>query len=174
MGNRGGPIADDPQRRQWARRAWIYCHLEFNGRERVFRDPGRRYTELFFFDEAHALAAGHRPCGECQHRRLQEFKAAAGFTAETRVATIDIELHSQRIGNDGRYASIGSLPDGAFVVLDDQPTLVWGEHIFGWHPERGYARVPAPPAGTRVAVVTPAIILTALASGFRVQPDLPH
>ena len=33
-------------------------------------------TALFFWDEAQALAAGHRPCGECRYLDHQRFKAA--------------------------------------------------------------------------------------------------
>ena len=40
-----------------------------------------RYTELFFLDEATALAAGHRPCFEC---RRQEAEAFAALWARTR------------------------------------------------------------------------------------------
>ena len=36
----------------------------------------RPATELFFLDEATALAAGHRPCGECRYRDYQAFKDA--------------------------------------------------------------------------------------------------
>jgi hypothetical protein len=31
------------------------------------------YTELFFLDEAVALAAGHRPCAECRRERFKAF-----------------------------------------------------------------------------------------------------
>lgn len=34
--------------------------------------PGE-YTELFFLDEATALAAGHRPCAECNRERFLAF-----------------------------------------------------------------------------------------------------
>ena len=51
---------------------WIYCVLSFKGRHRQVMSPGR-YTELFFLDEATALAAGHRPCAECQRGRYNEF-----------------------------------------------------------------------------------------------------
>ncbi len=65
MGNRGH-LHDDARRltgRGWTTRAWVCCRLEFGGRRREVIAPGR-YTELFFLDEATALAAGHRPCGE--------------------------------------------------------------------------------------------------------------
>lgn len=35
-----------------------------------------RYTELFFHDEATALASGHRPCFECRREDALAFRAA--------------------------------------------------------------------------------------------------
>ncbi|MBT4289856.1 MAG: hypothetical protein HOD92_21225 [Deltaproteobacteria bacterium] len=43
---------------------WVTCLLEFKERKRELMSP-HHYTELFFLDEATALSAGHRPCGEC-------------------------------------------------------------------------------------------------------------
>jgi hypothetical protein len=66
MGNRGGCFHTDTRqlsRRRWVSQRWIVCVLEFRGRQRTVMTPGR-YTELFFLDEATALAAGHRPCRE--------------------------------------------------------------------------------------------------------------
>jgi hypothetical protein len=68
MGNRGR--LHEPCRRIVRRvaggyRAWVTCRLKFRGRHRTVMAPNR-YTELFFLDEATALAAGHRPCGECR------------------------------------------------------------------------------------------------------------
>ena len=37
-----------------------------------------RYTELFFLDEATALAAGHRPCFECRRADAERFAALLG------------------------------------------------------------------------------------------------
>src|SRR3954468_18219668 len=69
MGNRGC-LHDASGRivRPFRLTNWIYCLLEFKGRHRQVMSPGR-YTELFFLDEATALAAGHRPCAECQRGR---------------------------------------------------------------------------------------------------------
>jgi hypothetical protein len=63
MGNRGS-LHDAEGRivRSHEGRRWIFCLLSFNGRRRQVMKPGS-YTELFFLDEATALAAGHRPCG---------------------------------------------------------------------------------------------------------------
>src|ERR1700739_433376 len=77
MGHRGG-VLHNPQGesvRQYASRRWITCLLEFKGRHRVVMSPGR-YTELFFLDEAVALAAGHRPCAECRRARVNDFRRA--------------------------------------------------------------------------------------------------
>jgi len=77
MGNRG--CLHDEARRivrpiVGGYRAWVTCVLTFKGRRRPVMRPGR-YTELFFLDEATALAAGHRPCAECQRQRYQLFRA---------------------------------------------------------------------------------------------------
>ena len=76
MGNRG-VLHDERQRirRLFNGRRWIYCVLQFKDRRRVVMAPNH-YTELFFLDEATALAAGHRPCAECQRGRYREFQAA--------------------------------------------------------------------------------------------------
>src|SRR6478736_8868570 len=75
-GNRGC-LHDDRGRirRRYAGRRWIACRLEFRGRRRAaLMQPGR-YTELFFLDEATALAAGHRPCAECRRPDYDRFVA---------------------------------------------------------------------------------------------------
>ncbi len=66
MGNRG-VLHDDEGRikRAWQLKRWIVCVLVFRGRKRRVMTLGR-YTEVFFLDEATALAAGHRPCAECR------------------------------------------------------------------------------------------------------------
>src|SRR5262249_51513118 len=75
LGNRGC-LHDNQERllRQYQGRRWIICVLDFKGRKRRPMPPGR-YTSLFFLDEATALAAGHRPCAECQRQRFTAFRA---------------------------------------------------------------------------------------------------
>jgi hypothetical protein len=51
-------------RRHHNGRRWIACRLSFRGRHRSPLPQPGRYTELFFLDEATALAAGHRPCAD--------------------------------------------------------------------------------------------------------------
>jgi len=72
-GNRG--IIHDPAtrtllKRRWASKAWLTCVCEFKGRHREVM-ARRSWTELFFLDEAVALAAGHRPCFFCRESLSQ-------------------------------------------------------------------------------------------------------
>src|SRR5262245_27903518 len=78
MGNGGARrAAEGRRRRAWQLKRWIVCVLEFKERKRQVMTPGH-YTELFFLDEATALAAGHRPCAECRHARFLDFCNAWG------------------------------------------------------------------------------------------------
>src|ERR1700739_789827 len=78
LGNRGVlHDAEDHVKRAWQVKRWLVCVLEFRGRKRTVMTPNS-YTELFFLDEATALAAGHRPCAECRHARFLDFCHASG------------------------------------------------------------------------------------------------
>ena len=74
MGNRGKLHNDNKQIiSAYKNQCWVTCLLEFKGRKRELMSKNT-YTELFFLDEATALSAGHRPCGECRRGRFKEFK----------------------------------------------------------------------------------------------------
>jgi hypothetical protein len=186
MGNRGclHDTRDHPVRQYQVRR-WLICVLDFKGRTRRPMPPGH-YTSLFFLDEATALAAGHRPCAECQRARFNDFRlhwAAANpdlaGSPEPPVDTIDQALHRERI-SDHRYQrdklkltyaeELDALPDGAFVVLDASaiPYLVLGDALLPWGFE-GYRQPIARPA-TTVRVLTPRSTVRALAHGY--LPDI--
>src|SRR6056297_1675648 len=78
MGNRGGCFHSEEKALKpthWKTRQWISCLLEFKGRKRELMSQGH-YTELFFLDEATALAAGHRPCYECRYPDAKRFREA--------------------------------------------------------------------------------------------------
>jgi hypothetical protein len=180
MGNRGR--LHEPGHRVVRRvasgyRAWVTCLLEFRGRHRTVMAPNR-YTELFFLDEATALAAGHRPCGECRRADFQRFKATwlranrdRGLGADTLIGAIDRELHQDRLGTDGRartyLAELASLPDGVFVVLPDraEPLLVWRGRLAPWSP-RGYGASRPTPRDGRVTVLTPRSTTATIAAGY--------
>ena len=182
MGNRGclHDQQDHPVR-QYQGRRWIICVLDFKGRMRKPMPPGH-YTSLFFLDEATALAAGHRPCAECQRERFTTFRAhwaaanpeLAG-SATPLVETIDAALHHERI-SDQRYQrdkrkltypdQLARLPDGVFVVLEarDTPYVVRGKQLVPWS-FAGYGQPIARPDAT-VQVLTPRSTVRALAQGY--------
>jgi len=175
MGNRGC-LHDATQRirRTFGVKRWIICVLQFKGRRRRVMAPGR-YTELFFLDEATALAAGHRPCCECRREDFLRFQAAwrRAFGEHALAGAIDRALHRARVEPRSRCqvrfeAGLDDLPDGAFVLLPDatsSPMLVEGDRLHPWTPG-GYG--PARGRGSgRVSVLTPAPTLAVLHAGYR-------
>ncbi|OLS51250.1 hypothetical protein [Rhodovulum sulfidophilum] len=168
MGNRG--CLHDAEgrlgRARWRHKAWICCLTEFRGHHRPIMAPGR-YTELFFLDEAVALAAGHRPCAACRRADFRRFAKDFGATTATR---LDALLHAARIcpvsGRQRHHtAPAAALPDGCFVLLEEDPHLILGAAAPPWQPA-GYGAPRARPAG-RVTVLTPAPTVAALAAGYR-------
>jgi hypothetical protein len=148
-------------RRRYAVRRWIACRLEFRGRRRApLLQPGR-YTELFFLDEATALAAGHRPCAEC---RRADYDALVALwrdlhPGDRSADAIDMRLHAERHGRgpSGRRlhdVGLDEVPDGAFVVRDGEPWLVLGPRLLRWTPA-GYDERAPRPAGAPAALITP-------------------
>src|SRR5262249_40373383 len=81
-------------RRRFATRRWLSCRLAFKGWHRTaLMQPGR-FTELFFLDEATALAAGHRPCALCRREDYDRFLAIVGARGADE---IDERLHHERL-----------------------------------------------------------------------------
>lgn len=166
MGNRGGRIHNAQQEicRHHASKRWICCVLEFKGRQRQVM--GASYTELFFLDEATALAAGHRPCFECRRADAKAFAAACGIP---RADDMDAVLHPERMSPKPKIAAT-DLPDGAMVLFETASHLVaTGRlHRWGW---TGYgAATPLPTAP--VKVLTPGLALKALRNGYTAQTAL--
>jgi hypothetical protein len=174
FGNRGGRFHTDARTltaRRWASRQWICCVLDFKGRQRDVW--GRFYTELFFLDEPTALAAGHRPCFECRRKDADAF--AEAWREARRLATrpfapeMDEVLHRERLqGRRKRVErrAIDTLPDGAFIVLDDAAYAVKGDALLHWTPQ-SYAGRLTRPHGVVVDVLTPPSILAVLKAGYR-------
>jgi hypothetical protein len=196
MGNRG--VLHDPEGRivrRWTTRAWIACVLEFKGRRRAIMAPNR-YTELFFLDEATALAAGHRPCAECRRADFLRFRAAwlAGnpehrLGPRPRVAELDRVLHAERIGPRGKpiwAAPVAALPDGV-MVLDPGAPIAGDAAPIGASragqpaghdaflllggrllpwTPRGYGPPRDVPGDAAVPVLTPATIAAAIRAGY--------
>src|SRR5947207_2080496 len=136
LGNRG--VLHDEQgriRQAWQLKRWLICLLAFKERKRQVMTPGR-YTELFFLDEATALAAGHRPCAECRRERYLAFQSAwlagnPGILGEEKpmAPLIDDRLHAERLTADGSrrlfQAELKELPMGVFVQRKE-----WGASIY--------------------------------------------
>ena len=172
-GNRG--IIHDPATktltRRWASHAWLTCVCEFRGRRRKVMG-GRSWTELFFLDEATALAAGHRPCFYCRRDDANRFRSTweQGNRVSGMLAPgIDAVLHRERL--DGRTkrlhvlpAPVERLPDGAMIALDGESFLIAQGGAFKWSPA-GYREAPGTLAGAML--LTPPSTLRALSAGYR-------
>ena len=148
-GNRGClHDAEGRIRRLYATRRWIACRLEFRGWHRSpLMQPGR-FTELFFLDEATALAAGHRPCALCRRADYDRFVAVWRelHAGESGADAIDARLHAERLSGRARrvhderpggrarrlHPPASELPDGAFVLRGGEPWLVRGGDVLRW------------------------------------------
>jgi hypothetical protein len=173
-GNRG--IIHDPAtktllKRRWSSPAWLTCVCELRGRRREVMG-GRSWTELFFLDEATALAAGHRPCFFCRRDDANRFRAAweqGNGVANVRLKDIDAVLHRERL--DGRSKRLHApimplkeMPDGAMVQAGDKSFLIAQGRAVLWTPG-GYRGVSS--AIQDALVLTPPSTLRALGAGYR-------
>jgi hypothetical protein len=174
IGNRG--IIHDPAtkallNRRWATKTWLVCSCEYKG---IHRDvwAGRSWTELFFLDEAVALAAGHRPCFEFRREAAQRFRdawTAAKGGARPSAKVMDAVLHEERLERGHKRvhripAPLAALPDGAMVVAAGAAFLLHSGRAYRWTND-GYA----PPAQLPHAdgLLTPPSTVMALGAGYR-------
>ena len=173
-GNRG--IIHDPATksllgRRWTSKAWLVCRCDYGGRRRDVMG-GRSWTELFFLDEAVALAAGHRPCFFCRRGAANAFRAAwmtAKGGAMPSAAGMDAVLHDERLVNRRKRIHplplrLAELPAGAVVSRGDAAYTMARGLAFRWTHE-GYG----PPRVLRKAdgLLTPPSSLEALQAGYR-------
>lgn len=171
MGNRG-ILHDDSGKltnKRWKIQGWVTCSLEFKKRRRFpLMRPGN-YTELFFWDEAVALAAGHRPCAECLRADYLRYRSAVGI--EGPVADLDRHLHKARavprtFGQRTHRSEISRLPDGVFIRLESGPCcLVQKDVLLPFQPD-GYQKPTARPRSGDVEVLTPEPSVAAMAAGY--------
>ncbi|MCD6075085.1 MAG: hypothetical protein K0Q70_1968 [Rhodospirillales bacterium] len=176
MGNRGVLHDEHKQlgRARWKHNNWVNCVLSFHGRRRTLMTPNR-YTELFFLDEAVALAAGHRPCGECRRERYRAYMDLwAAHCADLGPATpkeVDRVLQRTRIDPETkgqrRYeAALDALPDGTFVALGDTAFVVQRDRLLPYNPT-GYGPALERPGGTTITVLTPEPTVRILGAGYQ-------
>jgi hypothetical protein len=181
-GNRGGPFhrADKTLKsRHWHSKLWLACRLSFKGRHREAMMQPNRYTELFFLDEATALAAGHRPCFECRRQEAEAFARlwarAQGLNERPRAPEMDEVLHTERVGPDGRKvtfrARLADIPSGAFVRhaaggSAPRAYLVMGNRLLAWSHAGYSALVPETSISEELEVLTPRSTVAVLSAGY--------
>ena len=183
-GYRGCVVNDVEQVvRHHAGTLWITCVLRYRDHRSPLAAP-RRWTPLFFLDDAVALAAGHRPCAQCRRAEYRDYRDAVtsslGLPAPLRSTELDARLNAERLRR-GRgldrardritwQAPYAALPDGAVVVdRTEVPLLVRGDELrpftfAGWGPP-----IVRPSTGT-ATVLTPPTSFSALSYGF--EPSL--
>ena len=169
LGNRGCLHRGRSIVRPWQVRRWITCALEFKGWVAPRWEPGR-WTALFFWDEAVALAAGHRPCALCRRPAYRAWQEAwvRAFGRRPGAEEMDRRLPDARV--EGRLqrrhvAPWRELPVGAFVAKGDEPVLVLDDRVVPWS-AAGYGSAIGRPAGGDADVLTPPSILAVLANGY--------
>jgi hypothetical protein len=173
-GNRG--IIHDPATRtllarRWASQAWLTCVCDFQGRRRAVMS-GRSWTELFFLDEATALAAGHRPCFFCRREDANRFRAAwdrGNDLSQVRAHEIDAMLHRERLQAGKKRLHrldrpLNELPEGAMVQRASECYLIRRGRPLLWSPA-GYQQIDT--ELQRAVLLTPPSTLRALAAGYR-------
>ena len=189
-GNRG-ILHDETRtlRRRWTSKAWICCALQWKDTRRLPMSP-HTWTELFFLDEAVALAAGHRPCATCRRTAYAAFRAAwaRAQLPGVKAPEMDSHLHATRLTptrQQRRFkADAATLPDGTFIwhgkdrtsrdvteTLPDRrdlhgtPHLILADQAFPYTPS-GYLPPVRRPNGA-VLVMTPHPIVAVLQSGYQ-------
>jgi hypothetical protein len=158
--------------RRWSNKAWITCSLNDRGRWRDVM-ARRSWTELFFLDEAVALAAGHRPCFACRRASAEAFRAAwakaHAMDVPPSAPTMDAILHSERLDHRHKRihpldVPIAELPDGAAVVHNDVAFTIVKGQAHRWS-EHGYDIVQH--LAHADGLLTPPSTLKTMCAGYR-------
>jgi hypothetical protein len=164
-------------RRDFAVRRWIACRLEFRGwLRRPLLQPGR-FTELFFLDDATAMAAGHRACALCRradYERLMETWRRL-HPGDRGADGIDARLHAERWDAAGRRrrlhdAAMADLPDGSFVLHEGDACAISAGRLLRWS-AAGYTGDVRRPRSRRARLITPPSLVEVLRAGW--QPLVP-
>ncbi len=168
MGNRGCLHRGHDIVRPWNGKRWIICALEFKGWVAPKWAPGR-WTALFFYDEAVALAAGHRPCALCRRADYLRYRHALGAPGAD---AIDARLHGERL--DGRRKRVHVLawrdvPAGAFAEVGGTPHLVLADRLRSWNAVSGYGAERPRPVRGDARSLTPPASLDVLRAGYQPQ-----
>jgi hypothetical protein len=146
--------------------AWITCSLRHPdgsaGPSNVI------YRKLFFLDEPTALAASHRPCGQCRRKDYDLFKRLWGTVSD---AQIDPMLRKEfesaaGPGNGHLRRRAEQLPPGSMFEVDGRAYLAWQRVAYLWSPG-GYTSAGLVKDFGTVTVLTPPSTEHVLEAGYR-------
>lgn len=168
LGNRGCIHRGRDIVRPWANRRWITCALEYKGWVAPKWVPGR-WTALFFYDEALAFAAGHRPCALCRRSDYNRYRHAVGLRMADE---IDWQLHGERVRGRDKRAHVmpwRDVPIGAYVDIEGVPHLVLGDSVCPWSSQRGYGDRRRRPVSRDAIAITPPLSIRAIKAGYAPQ-----
>jgi hypothetical protein len=181
-------VVDDHERvvRHHGSSLWITCVTRFRDWRFPLARP-RRWTPLFFLDEAVALAAGHRPCATCRRADYTAYRDAVTRAVGAPKALLGAELnrrlqaerHRSGRGLDRARdrivwsAPYAELPDGTVVIAADRSCqLVVGDRLLRFAFE-GWGHATPRPRGGEATVLTPPTSVAALTHGYvpRLHPS---
>ena len=132
----------------------------------------RSWTELFFLDEAVALAAGHRPCFFCRREAAETFRNAWAGGRAVKVppaAEMDAVLHGERIDHGRKRlhtlpGPADELRDGCAIAAAGDAYILAHRRAFRWTVQGYEGPLQIPRAD---ALLTPPSTLRALRAGYR-------
>lgn len=181
-GNRGCIVNDQEDVvRHHGAQVWITCKLKFRDWRWPLARP-KRWTPIFFLDEAVALAAGHRPCATCRREDYKAYRDAVGRALDVSSPLLASEINAlikaERL-RSGRglvragdrilwQTTVQNLPDGAIVIDDEgDARLLCKNRLLrftfdGWEAPRAIGR------NDEVQVLTPPTSIAALKNGYAV------
>jgi len=182
-GNRGCLVDDDRRVvRHHLGNLWIACVTEFGSR-RFPLDAPHRCTPLFFLDDAVALAAGHRPCGECRRADYLAYKGAVaeglgdvGGLDRPWAGSLNRRLAAERL-HRGRglvramdrrtwTADIADLPRSTVLLDDNRRAYLLREDRMLGFTFGGWNDPKSRPSSGSIKVLTPPTSVLALTCGY--------
>lgn len=159
---------------------WIACVTEFRDWRHPLAAP-RRWTPIFFLDDAVALAAGHRPCALCRRDAYRSYRdavtVAVGCSKPLLASALDRRLVAERHrrgrglvrATDRRVwvANVDELPTGTVVLGHDHRARLLIDDRLQAFTFDGWTDPIERPTGRSIQVLTPPTSVAALANGFR-------
>jgi hypothetical protein len=124
---------------RWRHKNWIVCVLSFKERKTAINPLGH-YTQLFFCDEATAIAAGHRPCAECRRPDflwyMVAWQKAYGLQCPPKAGEADQALHKARVAEQMGWMALARRPQKLAArrcsgKSGKNPGAVWGLGVPG-------------------------------------------